>query len=93
MKNGIIQHKYQIKYIYENYTVNQTTPHLIFYGMLKIQDFVNSEHLYVESTQSLHHLKKYMTGHKKYYSWFILTAELQLNGRTRIPRNSNILSI
>ena len=46
----------------------------------------------VTSNQSLLHLKSYMTGNNKDHSWVILTAELQLNVGTLIPKNLNIFN-
>ena len=37
-KNGVVQQKYQMKYIYSKYTVNYITPNLILNGMKNTQN-------------------------------------------------------
>ena len=41
------------------------------------QAFMNSENFDMAYTQSLHHLKSYLKGKNKDYSWFILTVDQQ----------------
>ena len=61
--------------------------------MVKIPAYMNSEPLDVIYTPLTPLLKSYMTGHKKYNSWVIAAAELQLNGGTPIPKDSNIFHL
>ena len=59
--------------------------------MVKSPAFVNSEYFDVAYTQSLPHLKSYMTGKNNYHLRIILTADLQLNSGIHIPRKLNIV--
>ena len=56
--------------------LDNTSTHFACYE--KFPELVNSEILAVASSQlPLHHLNIYTIGHKKDYSWVILTAEQQ----------------
>ena len=56
--------------------LDNTSTHFSCYE--KFPELMNSEVLAVASSQlPLHHLNIYMIGHKKDYSWVILTAEQQ----------------
>ena len=54
---------------------------------------MNLEPLYMIYTPSHHILKSYIIEHNKDHSWVTQTAEVQLNGGTHTPRNSNIVHL
>ena len=75
--NGVVKLKHTLMYIDEKTIVHWTTSHLTFIDMVNVPKFMNSEHLDMTSTQSIHHLKIHTTGQNKDNLCFILTAELQ----------------
>ena len=78
-----MQHRHQQNSIDEKYTVHYTIPNLTFHGVVKRLASMNLEPLDVIYTPSHHLLKIQITEHNNDHSWFILIAELQLNGGTR----------